>query len=107
MEGRMTLFLALGLLTGTAGCSALKSPPPQTTERITLSSPSDPAPEKANEPPAKLMGPAVYVAKGDFCMRTGRDKGDTPSLQQKLYDNARKAYQQAIQVDPHYTQAYQ
>jgi len=47
------------------------------------------------------------VAAGDFFLRSASSKGDSPALQQQLYDKARKAFQQAIKVDPNYTPAYE
>ncbi len=105
MEGRMTLFLALGLVTGMAGCSNLQTPQPQGAPIITIGTLSDP-PSGSGKQIDKPVGAGPHVAAGEYFMREAEGKGKSPALQQELYDKARKYFQKAIQIDPSYTPAY-
>jgi tetratricopeptide (TPR) repeat protein len=103
MDGRKCLFLALSLLTGALGCAPLKQD--QVVERIWLSSPDDAPSNKSSEEP-KQHTPAMCVAAADFFMQEAAGKAGYPLVQQDLYQRARKAYQQATQLDAKFLPGY-
>jgi tetratricopeptide (TPR) repeat protein len=49
---------------------------------------------------------STCVAFGDYSVRAAADPKASPAQQEHLRDQARRAYQQALQVDPNYLPAY-
>lgn len=100
MDCRKTLVLALGLV-GAAGCVPDNSARP---------APAAPPPlvEKAKDPPKHPpKHPETLVALGDY-FATGADSAPAGSAQQeRLYEQARAQYEQALQIDPNHLPAFQ
>jgi tetratricopeptide (TPR) repeat protein len=89
-------------VSGVAGCtpqSALPTVParPAAAER--------PREEVAARRPANKAG--VCVAAGNFCESEGGKAPAGSAKQEQLYDQARRAYQQALESDPNHLPAYQ
>jgi tetratricopeptide (TPR) repeat protein len=98
MDCRTTFVLALGLV-GAAGCV------PQT------SIPTVPAPppvvEKAKEPPRHPpKSPETCVSLGDFFAAQAAGAPQGSAQQERLYDQARMEYQQALDIDAGCMTAY-
>jgi tetratricopeptide (TPR) repeat protein len=95
MDSR-TIFLGIALLPGGLGCV------PQTG--LPLCQPAEPTPasQRKETDPAKFTPKAsTCVAFGTFSERCAADQAKySPVEQDRLYDQARKAYQQALQVEP-------
>lgn len=117
MDRRFSLILGLGLglLGGTTGCtpssffSRSPSTPqnpqaPQTTQVRKEDMPSPAELAKANEKDSKLPKrkpkPATCVTYGDFRLRASMEPGRSEQEIRDLRDQARKAYQQALSLDP-------
>jgi tetratricopeptide (TPR) repeat protein len=100
MDCRKTLVLALGL-SAAAGCVPQNSvqPPPAAPPA---------AVEKAKDPPKHPPKHAeTCVALGNY-FATGADSAPQGSAQQeRLFEQARKEYEQALQIDPNYLGAFQ
>jgi tetratricopeptide (TPR) repeat protein len=101
MDCRAPLFVALlGVVVATgAGCT------PQGAPLVSSSS-------RAESPPAlgegkRIPKPATCVAAGDFHEQQAAGPDVSPADQSRLRETARKAYQQAISIDPDYVPAYQ
>jgi tetratricopeptide (TPR) repeat protein len=99
MDCRKTLVLALGLA-GVAGCVPDNNVQP---------APAAPPPlvEKAKDPPKHPPKHAeTLVALGDY-FATGADSAPHASAQQeRLYEQARRQYEQALEIDPNYLGAF-
>jgi tetratricopeptide (TPR) repeat protein len=96
MDCRKSLVLALGLL-GTAGCVSPSAP----------SAPTPVAAEKAKDVPRhppKNAESCVAIANYLAAEASGKPAGSAE--QERLYDQARREYQQAIDVDPNYMPTY-
>jgi tetratricopeptide (TPR) repeat protein len=107
MDGRKSLVLALGLLTGALGCAQFGTNQSQpVAERISLMSDDDTSTNKANEP-KKAPTPGMCVAAADYFVHDADDLANAPLLRQQQQDRARVAYQQAIRLDPKLISAYQ
>jgi tetratricopeptide (TPR) repeat protein len=98
MDCRKSLVLALGLV-GAVGCVPQQSVQP--------TPPAPPVVEKAKDlpmrPPKK---PETCVALGDFFAAEGAAKPAGSAEQERLYDHARKEYQQALDIDANCVPAY-
>ncbi len=104
MDCRRTLATALYLLTGALGCAhdtGTTAPPLRETAPPPLAGPS------AYNPSKRTPQAATCVAGGNFLVgeAAALDKGS--SVQENQLDKARKAYQQALSIDPNYIPAYQ
>ncbi len=100
MEGRASLMLALGLMAVTSGCMNHSAMP--------LVAKNDPPPassKKESEPGQRQSKPATCVAFGDFFERCAADPKRSSTERDHLRDDARKAYQQALQNDPNHLPA--
>jgi tetratricopeptide (TPR) repeat protein len=109
MDGRKSLMLALGLLAAVGGCTpaSKQTTGDQSVGRITFMDDSKPPPpQDPNEPPVQAHAPTL-VAAGDYYIREAAGRDDVPAVQSQLRDKARKAYQQALRVDPKCLPAYQ
>jgi tetratricopeptide (TPR) repeat protein len=106
MDCRKFLVVALASLIGAAGCAHLgTNDQPQVTSTFTLSSGDDKPPPP--DAPKRDPLPGTCVAGGDYLAAEAKGKADIPIEQQQLQDKARKAYQQALRIDPKYVPAYQ
>ena len=114
MDCRRPLVLALSLVGGAAGCAhqvaavPVAAQPP--SKYITVASaPPAAAPEPAREEaaaPPKPHRPETLVAYGDFATREADAAGQKPAQQEQIRDRARRAYQEALKVDPGHLPAY-
>jgi tetratricopeptide (TPR) repeat protein len=93
MDCRKSLLLALGLLTGAAGCSSLLPVQPAGTEAAA-----------AGE--EKLHKPETYAAFANYRATAGFTQGVDPAAQQQYREDARRSYLKAIEIDRKYLPAY-
>ncbi len=107
MDCRKPLVVTLGLLCGLTGCNltnptptASVSPPPPSSQIAAL------PPKKETDLPKKSPQAATCVAYGNFAADEARH-ADNPILAEQQRDTARKAYQQALAIDPKCLPAYQ
>lgn len=104
MDGRARtlLVLGLGLLAG-AGCAHQAAevspliPRDQMTARV----------EKEEDQPKRQPKASTCVALGQFNEQAAIDSPKLPLQQAELRERARRAYQQALKIDPNYLPAYQ
>jgi tetratricopeptide (TPR) repeat protein len=89
-------------LAGTAGCSyhaatvpTAAAPAPAPTAVTASAKPENIDPDAMKRPPK----PETFVAFGDFSAREA-EGATTPAEQEQLRDRARKAYQEALKIDP-------
>jgi tetratricopeptide (TPR) repeat protein len=99
MDCRRTLLWGLGLLAGCAGClnqgrmpAGVGDPPPNVKKEADL--------------PKRQPKPATCVAFGNFREREAADDKLAPAARQECWEQARKAYQQALAIDATYLPAY-
>ena len=102
MDGRRSLLLGIVVAAGVAGC---------THETIPLA-PGTPIPatakiEKESDLPKRKPQAATCVAFGNFREQEALAPERSPLEQQQLREQARKAYQQALEIDPNHLQASQ
>jgi tetratricopeptide (TPR) repeat protein len=102
MDCRASLMVAFGLLAagGCAHQSAAVQPAPLTTASV------DPDAKKAPDRPKRTPQAATLVSLGDVYQRGARESWKTPAQKEQLLDQARKAYQQALKVDPKFVAAH-
>jgi Tfp pilus assembly protein PilF len=118
MDRRFSLIVGLGLLAGSSGCvpsffSKSKStqipPGPQTvqTNKEAVQVPAPPAAEKKGKETAKrkLQAPTC-VAFANFRLRESMTPGKTPPEQQKMREEARQSFRQALEIDPNCVEAH-
>jgi Tfp pilus assembly protein PilF len=108
MDGRASLVLALGLVTGVLGCnpqgplplvsSSSSSADPKPVAPATDLPPGDGKPKKAHA--------STFVAAGELAEKGSQDPARTPADRANMLEQARKAYQQAIATDPNYLPAH-
>jgi tetratricopeptide (TPR) repeat protein len=114
MNGRASLVLALGLLTGVVGCTPpgllpLASPGPDPKAAPTPKAAPPPAAAAAQPPtdgPPKKPHAATFVAAGQLAEKSAQDPARTAADRATLMEEARKAYQKAIATDPNYLPAH-
>jgi tetratricopeptide (TPR) repeat protein len=95
MEGRRSLTLALCLLTGAGGCTLLPEQPA-----------GQPVAAAKNDKEAKRQPLAsTCMAYGNFAVISSTDPACTPAKRQQFQEQARKAYQQALDISPDYLPA--
>jgi tetratricopeptide (TPR) repeat protein len=100
MDCRKTLVLALGLA-GAAGCVPQNSvqPPPAAPPALV---------EKAKDPPKHPPKHAeTCVALGNYFSTGGESAPQGSAQQERLFEQARKEYEQALEIDPNYLGAFQ
>jgi tetratricopeptide (TPR) repeat protein len=102
MDGRRTLMVSLGLLTGCLGCAHDGALPLAATPAA-----SQPAAVAAKEPdlPPRTAKPATYIELGNFSMQAATDPRRSTIEREQLHEQARKAYQKALAADPKNLQA--
>jgi tetratricopeptide (TPR) repeat protein len=116
MDCRKTLGLGLCLLLGAAGCShnvavapsmppaqANNSPAPATVEML----PPGAVVRKAADQPQRTPKASTCVAYGDWASSEANAADVSDTLRQEKREKARKAYQQALAIDPQYLPAYE
>lgn len=97
MDCRKSLVVALGLL-GAAGC---------VTTSTTHNAPAPVVAQKAKDPPQHPPRKAeTCVALADYFAGQAATKPAGSAEQEHLYDQARREYQQAVDVDPNYLPTY-
>ncbi len=118
MDGRFSLILGLGVavLGGTAGCTpsfnSRQPNPPQTSEsrkvtgEKTVVTAEDASHAKEKELPKRQPKPMSCVAAGDFYYRESLAPGRSTEDQRQRRDTAKRAYQQALQIDPNCHEAH-
>jgi tetratricopeptide (TPR) repeat protein len=122
MDCRISLILglAVGVLGGSAGCTpsvfsrkATTEPAQQVSQKEPASSPApEKVPEKVvkkgieKELPKRTPKAATCVAFGDFRLRESKNGTRTPEQQHSMRDQAKKAYQQALRIDPKCVEAH-
>ena len=95
MECRKPLTAVMVLLGGLTGCVTTPTKPP-----------SESVPVAEKDAPKKTWKPATYVAFGN-CQEGEAAQKDNQSIEQEqLRDQARRAYQEALRLDPTYLPAY-
>src|SRR5947209_3664161 len=95
MEYRHGAALALGMLIGSLGCAHHSSMSLGTSsESVTATAP------KVGEKEKRQPLPSTCIAFGTFSEQAAADPRRSPAEQQLLRDQARKAYQQALKIDP-------
>lgn len=101
MDCRAPLFVALlGVVSAAAaGCT------PQGAPLVSSSSRGDATPALGEG--KRIPKPATCVAAGDFHEQQAAAEDVSPADRVRLRETARKAYQQAISIDPDYVPAYQ
>jgi tetratricopeptide (TPR) repeat protein len=106
MDLRAAYVLALGLATGLLGCAphGLLPVVPADSKGTQTAAAADLPPDdgKPHKPHA-----ATYVAAGDLAEKTSDDPQRGPAERERLQEQARKAYQQAIALEPDYVPAHQ
>jgi tetratricopeptide (TPR) repeat protein len=105
MDGRVSLVLALGLVTGVLGCNPQGPLPlvssgadPKPVAPATDLPPSDGRPKKAHA--------STFVAAGELAEKSAQDPARSAADRTSMLEQARKAYQQAIATDPNYLPAH-
>jgi tetratricopeptide (TPR) repeat protein len=98
MDCRRSVSFALTLLAGAAGCShnttpQQSAPPPAVASTSQKADAIDP--EALKRPPK----PETFVAFGDFSAREA-EGAQSPAEKEQLSDRARRAYQEALKLDP-------
>jgi tetratricopeptide (TPR) repeat protein len=118
MDCRKTLGLGLFLLMGAAGCShnvmmgpsappaqASNAPAPAFTPVQVL--PPGAVVQKAADLPPRTPHAATCVAFGDWAASEANAADLSDTARQSKREKARKAYQQALSIDPRYMPAYE
>ncbi len=101
MDCRLSFFLAFGVAWGCGGCVGADK---------RLAPPAEPPPHlvKKEASGPKRAPKASTMTAWAACKAAEADKPDLPAAdQEKLRDEARKAFQQALQIDPQYVPAFQ
>ncbi len=104
MDCRASLLLGLGLLVSAAGCTP-SSPyvRPSDTQVIEVEKPVE---TKAKSKGKRQPTPEACVKFGDFILRESAAPGRSEAEQRQMLDQARRAYQQALQIDAKYLPAH-
>lgn len=122
MDCRKPLWLGLCLLGGAAGCSswgghkkpdavAVAPAPASPASPYNAVAPADAKArelaKKEKDLPPRIPKPATCVAHADWVAREAEVPERSPEQAEKLREQARKDYQQALAIDPNYLPAYQ
>jgi tetratricopeptide (TPR) repeat protein len=101
MDGRISLVMVLGLSAGLAGCATF------TGSTVTQTPPPQPVVETEKEPdlPPRQPKASTCIAFADFDMQKAADDRLAPAEKERLHEEARKAYQQALHLAPNDLQA--
>jgi hypothetical protein len=109
MDGRVCLVLGLALLGGAAGCTpaALFSSRPKEVQAVKPPAPPAAPAEEEKETAKRPPKAESYVKFGDFRLRESMVAGKSEREQRKYRDEARQAYQQALDLNPKCLAAHQ
>src|SRR5262245_50873869 len=97
MDGRRTLVLALCLLGACSGCRSRQTLPPVLPEQRAAAEPTR---------PKRNAKPDTWVAYGACSERAAGRAELTDTQKMNLYDQARKSYQKALEIDPKHKDAH-
>src|SRR5947208_4418368 len=95
MDCRRTLVLGLGLLAGSAGCLNHQVLPVTSLPEATAANV-----HKERDLPKRKPQASTCVAFGNFTERAAAEPNRPVSERDRLREQARKAYQQALEIDP-------
>ncbi|HLN29328.1 MAG TPA: tetratricopeptide repeat protein [Gemmataceae bacterium] len=102
MDCRVTFVLAFGLATGGLGCaSQAKLPLVANNDK-----PAEGTPKPHDQSPRQPMA-STCIACGEFCEKNAADPRHSPAEKERLLDQARKAYQQALEREPNNLAAFE
>jgi tetratricopeptide (TPR) repeat protein len=103
MDCRASVVLALGLVGSVVGCT-----PQATFPLVPSGTPVEPPAQSstADGEPKRMPRPATCVAAGQFREQEADNPEVPPAVKEQLREQARKAYQQAIAIDPNYLPAH-
>ncbi len=118
MDCRKTLGLSFCLLLGAAGCShnvIMRSPEPPVQASSAPAPTSTPVQvlppgavvRKAADLPPRMPHASTCVAFGDWASSEANAADLSDTVRQAKREKARKAFQQALAIDPHYLPAYE
>jgi tetratricopeptide (TPR) repeat protein len=107
MDCRRTLVPALWLLTGALGCAHDRGSAPRETPPPPLASGSPYAPSRGAELPKREPRASTCAAAGDWMAGEAAALEKDTREQEQRRNIARKAYEQAIAINPNYIPAYQ
>jgi tetratricopeptide (TPR) repeat protein len=101
MDRRRSLLCALGLLTGSLGCISTHTavPPPGATPPPVVA-------QKEEDLPKRTPKASTCVAFGNYRAGQAADAKVPQPTRLEYLEQARKAYQQALAIDPNYVPAY-
>jgi Tfp pilus assembly protein PilF len=100
MDCRQSLLWALLLLAGGAGCVSQSGRLPLATGDL------PPTVKKEADLPKRMPKPSTCLAFGNYRETQAADEKLPPAARQECYEQARKAYQQALEIDAAYLPAY-
>ena len=104
MDCRASLLVGLGLLAGAVGCTptsqSVRPPDTQFTETET------PVESKPKLKGKRQPTPEACVKFGDFALKESASPGRSEAEQRQMLDQARRAYQQALQINSKYVPAH-
>jgi tetratricopeptide (TPR) repeat protein len=110
MDGRWKLVVAGGILAGAVGCNSTQKRPGDTVAQTPTPTPAQVAAAKSSppptDPPRTNLKPSTYVSMGALTEQAANEKDRTQAERDSFRQQARQAYQKAIQVDPKYAPAY-
>ncbi|MBI1913405.1 MAG: tetratricopeptide repeat protein [Planctomycetes bacterium] len=96
MDCRASLLLGLGLLAGTAGCTPTSAfVKPGETQGVEAEKPAETKKLAKRKPSAEAC-----VTFGDFLLKEVRGGKRSEIEQRQMLDQARRAYQQALEINP-------
>jgi tetratricopeptide (TPR) repeat protein len=96
MDGRVSLLLGLGLLTGAAGCTPTSEyVKPGETRTVEVEKPVETKKLAKRKPSAEAC-----VTFGDFLLKEATGGKRSEAEQRQMLDQARRAYQQALEINP-------
>jgi len=98
MDCRVSLWVGLGLLAGTAGCTPTSSFVKSTETHVEVEKPAE---TKTKKLAKREPSPVACVAAGDFLLQESAAPGKTELQQRQFLDQARRAYQKDLKIDPH------
>jgi tetratricopeptide (TPR) repeat protein len=101
MDRRHSLLCALGLLSGSLGCLSTHTPapPPGPTTPAVVT-------QKEEDLPKRTPKASTCVAFGNYRAGQAADEKLPQPARLEYQEQARKAYQQALSIDPSYMPAY-